>query len=228
MAVFADIRCAYVSGILAGRFGTVVAADAITHDIQVVKIRGQPAKRAVAVVAGIAAGDMSLVLARCRSAVMAGAAHAYHLGVINGHHRRKDVGCMTVLTHIRGLNMCRAFAGSVYAIVAADTVSRDIRMVEIGRQPGDGTVAIVAIVATGNMSLVLAGRRKAIMTGTATTHYLRVIDDSHRHERNRRVTVFTDLGRANVSRTFADCICAVVTRGTAPNHLRMINGRYRR
>ncbi len=91
MAVFADIGCIYVPDILASRLGAIVAAYAVAHDIQVVEIRRNPAKRAVTVIAGITTGDMSLVLAGCSSPVVAGAAGADDLCVINGHCRRKYI-----------------------------------------------------------------------------------------------------------------------------------------
>jgi len=87
MAVFADVGCIYMPHILAGRLGAIVTAYAITHDVQVIEIRGQPAKCAVTVIAGFATGDMPLIFAGCSSAVVAGAACADDLGVIDDHCR---------------------------------------------------------------------------------------------------------------------------------------------
>jgi len=72
-------------------------------------------------------------------------------------------------------------------------------------------VAIIAVVATGYVSLILAGCGYTVVAGAATAQHLRVINDGHRHERDCRMTVFADVCRAHVSRTLADCIGAVVT-----------------
>ena len=133
VAILADIGRINVPDILAGCLGAIVAAYAVAHDIQVVEIRRHPAKRAVTVVAAIATGDMSRILAgRCRT-VMAGTAGADDLRMINGHCRREDIRCMTVFTHIRGLDMRGSLAGCVNAVVATNTISHDIHMIEIGR-----------------------------------------------------------------------------------------------
>lgn len=118
---------------------------------------------------------------------------------------------MTIFTHIRGLDMRGPLAGCVDAVMAADTIAHDIYMIEICRYPADRTVAIVAVVTTGYVSLVLACCGDAVVAGTAAAQHLRVINDGHWHERDCRMTIFTDVRRANMSRAFADCIGAVVT-----------------
>ena len=60
-------------GWFAGRFNAVMAAYAVPGDIHVVKIGRQPADRGVTVIAGIAAVDMSRMLAGGGATVMAGA-----------------------------------------------------------------------------------------------------------------------------------------------------------
>jgi len=76
---------------------------------------------------------MRRVLACGGDTVVAGAAGADNLGVIDAHHRNKDIGRMAVFTHIRRLNVCRAFAGRIRAVVAADAVAGDVHVIEIGR-----------------------------------------------------------------------------------------------
>ena len=85
------------------------------------------------IIAGVAAGDMCWVLAGRRDTVVAGTASADHLSVIDRHHRRKNIGCVAVLTDVRRLNVCRVLAGRVGAIVAADAVAGDIHVIEIRR-----------------------------------------------------------------------------------------------
>ncbi len=70
VAVLANIRRLHVQRTLAGRFGTVMAAEAIVHDIDVVKVRRGPGDRGVTVIAVVAAGDVRRMFAGCRHAVM--------------------------------------------------------------------------------------------------------------------------------------------------------------
>lgn len=131
MAVLTDIRRTNMSHILAGRLGSIVAADTIPCDIEVIEVCGQPADRAVTVIAGIGTGDMRWVLARRDDAVVTGAAHSDDLGVIHGHHWREDVSRVAIFTYVRCLDMCGAFSGCINAVMAADAVPGDIHMIEI-------------------------------------------------------------------------------------------------
>jgi len=85
------------------------------------------------VVAGIATGDMSRVFASRNGAVMAGAAGAYHLRMIDGKRGRKHVGGMAVFANVGGLYVCRGLAGGVGAVMAVDAVTRDVNVIEVGR-----------------------------------------------------------------------------------------------
>jgi len=60
--------------------------------------------------------------------------------------------------------------------VTIDSIGRDIGVIEIGWQPADSGVAIVAVVAALDVILVLAGRRRAVMAGAASAQHLCVID----------------------------------------------------
>ena len=71
VAVLADIGCLNMCRVLARCVRAVMTADAIAGDIDVIKVRWQPANGAVAVIAGIAAGDMRRVLADGSDAVVA-------------------------------------------------------------------------------------------------------------------------------------------------------------
>ena len=53
------------------------------------------------VIACVAAGDVSQVFAGRNDTIVTAAAGADDLGVIDGHHWRKDISGMAVLTHIR-------------------------------------------------------------------------------------------------------------------------------
>lgn len=70
---------------------------------------------------------------------------------------------MTILTDVCGMRVVQVLADRVRAVVAADTVTGDIYVVEIRRQPCDGAVTIIAIVTAGNMRRVFAGCGNTIM-----------------------------------------------------------------
>jgi len=71
VAVLADIAGLNMGLALAGCLDTVVAAEAVATDVYVIKIGGQPGRGRVAVIAGIAAGDVVRVFAGCGEAVVA-------------------------------------------------------------------------------------------------------------------------------------------------------------
>ena len=98
----------------------------------------------MAVLSGITTCNMRRVLAGGGDAVMAGIAGSNDLRVINGHHRREHIRGVAVFTEIRRLNVCRVFAGSICAIVAPNTISADVQMIEIRRQPASRAVTIIA------------------------------------------------------------------------------------
>ena len=64
-------------------------------------------------------------------------------------------------------------------------------------------MTVVAIVIAGDMGRMFAGRRDAVMAGAANAQYLCVIDRDYRRERNRAVTILTDVGRLHVSLVLA-------------------------
>ena len=89
------------------------------------------------VVAGVATSDMCRILTGRNRAVMARAASTYHLGVIDRIYWHPYVGAVAVLTDVAGLNMCQVLAGCVGAVMAIDTIVRNLRVVEIRGQPAN-------------------------------------------------------------------------------------------
>lgn len=168
-----DIGCmavlAYISGlnmrrILAGCIGTVMAARAIAGDIHVIKICRQPAGRGVAVLAIVATVDMCRMFASRSYAVVTGAAGAEYLGVIDCKGWDPQIRCMAILTHVSCLHMRWRFTRCFHTVVTATAIASDVDVVEVGRQPGDSGMAIVAVVAAGDVCRVFASRRDAIVT----------------------------------------------------------------
>ncbi len=122
----------------AGRVGTIVAADAIVDDIGMVEVGWRPGNGRMAIVAVITTGDVCRVFASCRVAVMARSAGADHLCVVHNIGWHPDVGGMTVLTHVAGLDMGQRLARRVRSVMAAEAIASDIDMIEIRRQPTNG------------------------------------------------------------------------------------------
>ncbi len=73
---------------------------------------------------------MGGVLAGCRDAIMAGAATAQNLRVVDCICGRERIGVMAVFADIGGLDVRRAFTGGLGTVVAADAVSGDVGVVE--------------------------------------------------------------------------------------------------
>ena len=95
--------------------------------------------------------------------------------------------------------------------MAADAISRDICVIEIRRRPGDCRMAVIAVVATRNMSRVLARSRCAIVAGAAGTDNLRVVDSECRQPGIRCMAIFADIRCLNVILVLAGRVDAVVT-----------------
>lgn len=118
--------------VLTRSIDTVMAVDAITRDVQVIEVRGQPTGSCMAIIAGVAAGDVRRVLPGCCDAIVAGSARTEDLCVIDGIGGRKYVGVVAVLTYAAGLNMRGVFAGGIDTVVAVNAIIRDSRVIEIG------------------------------------------------------------------------------------------------
>ena len=117
---------------------------------------------------------------------------------------------MAVFADIRRLHMRKILAGRFDTVVAAHAVAGDVEVVEIGGQPPNRRMAVIAICAAADVSCMFASRRHAVMAGTACTQNLRVIDRDDGNERNRAVTVFADVACLHVCRAFASPGSAVM------------------
>jgi len=176
VAVFADSCCLNVGWVLADRFRTVVTANTIAGDIDVIEIRRQPADRAVTVVAGVAAAYVSRVLTRCSNAIVTGTAGTNDLCVVDSDNRHPNGRAMAVLAYIGCLNMCLVLAGCFNAIVAADAVTRDAYMIKICRDPASCPVTVVAGVAAGDVRRMLSGRTDTVVATDAVSNNAAMIE----------------------------------------------------
>lgn len=137
VAVFTYVGCCYVSWVFSGCIRAVVAARTTSRDIDVVEVGGYPARGRMTIVAGVAAVQVSRVLASRGDTVMTRAAGANDLGVIDSKHGRENVSRVAVLAYVAGLDVCKVFSGSFGAVMAADAIAADIHVVKIGGQPAD-------------------------------------------------------------------------------------------
>ena len=176
----------------------------------------------MAILAGIATGNVRRVLARGDDAIMAGVAASYYLGVINSHHRREHIRGVAVFTNIRRLNMCRVFADRLSAVMAAETVTDDVYVIEIRGQPACCAVTVVAGVAAGYVRRVLAGGNDAVVAGGTTSNHLRVIDGHDGRKHIRGVAVVTDIRRLDVCRVLTGCVRTVVAAKTVAGDVQVI------
>jgi len=132
----------------------------------------------VTVITIVAAGNVSRVFAGRCDAVMAGAAGAQHLCVVDRDRRLERDCAMAVLAYVCRLHMSRALARGVGAIVATNAVSDDARMIEYSWEPGSRAMAVVALVAGRDMSGSLPGRLDAVVAADTTASYGRVVHES--------------------------------------------------
>jgi len=180
MTILANIGRLNMRRVLAGRIGTVVTIRAIAGDVDVVEVRRHPRNGHVAIIAGVATGDMCGRLAGCDIAIVTGFAGTNYLGVIDDYRRRPNVHAMTIFTNRGCLNMCDVLASRIGTVMAVHTIAGDGRMVKIGWRPANGRVAVVAVIATGEVRRMFASRCDPIVTGAAAAQHLRVIDSVRR------------------------------------------------
>ena len=208
MAILADVGRLDMRWRLASGVDAVVAVETVAGNVDVVEVGRQPGYGGMAVVAIIAALDMIRILARCNNAIVTAAATTDDLCVIHGVSGREQVCRVTVLADVGRLDVGRVLAGCIDAVVAVETVAGDIDMIKVGRQPGYRRMAVIAVIAAGNVCRVLAGRRYAVVAGPAGTENLCMVHSNRRHPDAGVVAILTDIRRLDVR-------CGLACRGNA-------------
>ena len=99
------------------------------------------------VVAVVAADNMIRVFAACNGPVVTRATTTNDITVIDHKCRRETVGRMTVLASIGRQYVSRVLTRCVCTVVAGDTISDNIGMIENGGRPCCGAVAIITLLA---------------------------------------------------------------------------------
>jgi len=225
MAVLADIRCLDMRRILAGCLCAVMATETVAGNCIVVKIRRHPGTGRVAIVAVIAAGNMRRVLAGCGNTVVTGIAGANDLHVINQVGRRENDIVVTVFANIARLYMCRVLAERVGAVMTAEAIIGDVDVIEIRRHPANRRVAIITVIAAGDMRRVFPGRDRTVVAGITGADDLGVIEGVRRYKLRRVVAVFAGVRRLNVSDWFSRGIHTVVAANAVTGNASVIKNR---
>ena len=166
--------------------------------------------------------EVTGILARRVHAVMAGRAGAKYLGMINIEYGRPCRGRVTVFAHIRRQGMLRVLGSRNSAVVATETVTRDIGVIVIRRQPGDRGMAVVAVIAARDMCRVLARSNDAIVAGAAAAQYLCVIHGEWWYPHGAVVAVLADIRRQRMSWGLAGRSYTVMAIDAVADDARMI------
>lgn len=225
VAVLANVCCRNVCLILARRFDTVVAVDAIADDIDVIEIRGYPAGCRMAVIAGIATRYVIRSFTSRGESIVARSAGPGHLRMIDGIYGREGIGVVAVRADVCCCYMCRILARRITAVMAATAIIDDVDVIEVRRRPAGCRMAIVTGVVCVEVSGMLAGRRRTIVAGTAGADNLCVINRQHRRKDIGRVAVFADIGGLYMRHALADRLCAIVAAGAVAADIDVIEVR---
>lgn len=121
--------------------------------------------------------------------------------------------------------MVDGFAGCIRAVVATTAIGRDVRVVEVRRNPAKRGVTTIAIIATGNMRGVFTNREYIVMTRFAGADDLRVIHPLYGLPHCRDVAVFAHVGGLNVAQAFAGRVRTVMASTAAADNIGMVENR---
>ncbi len=118
--------------------------------------------------------------------------------------------------------MRRILARRVSAIVTTGAIAGDVDMIEVRWHPTRRVVAVVAVVAADNVIGVFASRRHAVVTRTASSQDIRVIDREYRIPRCCVVAVLAGICYENMRRNFSSRIGTVVTVDAIARDIRVV------
>jgi hypothetical protein len=105
---------------------------------------------------------------------------------------------MTIFAYIARLNVGQILANGFNTVMAVDTVTGDIYVIEVRRQPTHRRMAIVAIITACYVCCVFTCCCVAVMTGSARSEYLCVVDRCRWHKCECAVAVFTNIAGRDV------------------------------
>ena len=211
--------------VLAGGVSAVVAAEAIAGDVGVIEVGRDPRIGCMAVVAIFATCNMRWVLARRYVAIVTGATGSEDLNVIYRISRRPDNVVVAVFADVGRRDVHRVLACRISTVMAVDATTRNVGVIEVGRNPRDAGMAVIAIVTAGYVVWVLASRCVAVMAGIAGSQYLRVIDREYRRPGGAAMAILASVRRADVRGVLPRSVSAVVTAEAIPGDVGVIEDR---
>lgn len=194
VAVFADIAGLNMCRRFAGGVRAIMAVNAIAGNVDVIEVGREPSCCGVAVFAVVAACDVRWIFARRGNPIMTRAASTQYLRVVNREGRREYVRSVAIFAGICRLNVVGGLASGRGAVMTIETPARNVDVVEVGRQPSCCRMAVVAIVAREYVRWVLTGCGNPIVTRTARTQYLRVINGIGGRKNVRVVAILANVG----------------------------------
>lgn len=83
---------------------------------------------------------------------------------------------MTIFTDITAGDVCRVLACCRHSVVTAAAIANDTSMIEIGRNPGCGRMAVITGIGAGDVRGMFSGGNHTVMARTAAADDLSVID----------------------------------------------------
>ena len=182
----------------------------------------QPRDRAMTHATVLRGIEVARVLSGRRSAIVAGRTGAENLVVIHRCNRRPNRCAVAILADVSCLDVRRSLTDGIRAVVATNTVIHDVDVVEVGGQPRDCRVAVIAVNATRDMRWVFAGCYCAVMTGAAGANDLGVVDEVGRYPDVRGMAVFAHIGRLDVRQVLARSVGAVMAAGTVARNIYVV------
>lgn len=177
MADVAFINSWQMLRMLAGCNTAVVAAAAgAGHNIRMIEYRGKPGISCVAIVAVVTAGNMISWFAVGNAAVVTGAARANNLRMVDPEDWFPSRCTMTIFADVSRVDVVRPLAFGDAPVVAAETVAAKTVVVKIGGDPRCRVVAILTIIAAGDVLRRFAGCHVAVVATAATADGLKMVD----------------------------------------------------
>ena len=162
---------------LAGCNTAVVAAAAgARHNIRMIEYRGKPGISCMAIVTAVAAGNMISWFAVGNAAVVTGAARANNLRMVDPEYWFPSRCTMTIFADVSRVDVVRPLAFGDAPVVAAETVAAKTVVVKIGGDPRCRVVAILTIIAAGDVLRRFAGCHVAVVATAATADRLKMVD----------------------------------------------------
>lgn len=120
--------------------------------------------------------------------------------------------------------MAGRFTGCIGAIVAAEAVSADTRVIDTRCLPANGVVAEITLRGGLHVRCMFASCNAAVVTGRATAFHFIVIHPCHRRPQCRGMAGFTPGAGLNMRAVFAGGADAIVAGATAAIDCGVIDG----